>query len=781
MTGGRAGLNPPPKPFTLIQHNCLRSREVFLSLFGSFSQLALTLSIIVLQDPPVYRGTLPSFQLYTCFSPLCVNGAKPCVAFYVFSTCLSAVTLLPKFYGRNDIMALELFTPEGFFNPFMVGITVVNCYSTKGWSNNTRSVPPDLILPSLPGPVLTLGHLNIHHPSIDPLRSFKDDELATSVPYFDRAIDLGYSLLNTHGEYTGFSMYRVGRPGVIDLAFACPLLAPYFSEWSDPLPSPGSDHIPILLCFDSTIFRAPPPRTNWALTDWVHVDVALKSLTISSSLALPTSGSLATWFDTNQNITSAPLGLHTPLKRVTHRSKQWWTASLSMLRKGYNSALRSSKQDCLDASLLASARAARSSYFKARKKGKRDHWRSFLATATPQSVWTANKPAIGRPPPRFPEHPRASTLLELNKSLLDHFFPAALMVAPSSILLPSRECPELVTSEIESALACSSPSSAPGPDVIPNSVWKTINRTAPPLILKLLSPLISYGFHPPSLKKADSIVLDRPGKPSYASPSSLRVRVLLQTFSKILEMVMNNRLSCVAQMTSLYNPHQCGSQPGLSVSDTCTTLTHEVRTLQMDKRKVSTLFLDINGGFDNINPFTLCWMLSSQGVKPYLVFWTRSFLTGRFCHLVCQCSPTLISMVSVGILQGSPVSPLLFVIYVSRFHVEIPYSLTLSYVDDFALTASSTSYLCNIQLLQRHYALIKAKGSRLGVGFSIPKTDRNWRTSRDKNLPSQAHIHLDGITILLLSGYAAGNDSCLMRKQVSGCIYQCVGEYYLFR
>jgi len=297
--GDQQALPPPPKPFTLVLHNCLGSWDVFLSLFGSFTQLTHLPSIVALQDPPVYRGKLPSFNLFTVVSPPTTAACKPWVAFYVYSSFLATVSLLPRFFGRGDVMALDLFSPDGFFNPSTTVLTIINSYRTKGCSNNTRSVPPDIIFPSSPLPTLTLGDLNIHHPTADPLRTFKEDEIATSSSYFDRATDLGFSLLNTPGVFTRFSMSLIWRPGVLDLAFACRLLAPYFTEWSDPLPSTGSDHIPILLRFEAPLFRAPPRTPNWALPDWASLESSLKCTTILPPPSLPTTRSLEIWFSTN--------------------------------------------------------------------------------------------------------------------------------------------------------------------------------------------------------------------------------------------------------------------------------------------------------------------------------------------------------------------------------------------------------------------------------------------------------------------------------------------------
>ena len=112
-------------------------------------------------------------------------------------------------------------------------------------------------------------------------------------------------------------------------------------------------------------------------------------------------------------------------------------------------------EDHLDASQLVSARAARSLYFKAIKKAKRNHQSSFLATATPQTVWTVKEFAIGGPPPGLPELPGASTPLTLNKALLDHFFPGAPHAPTASILLPFKESPELVASQGQRVLYAS--------------------------------------------------------------------------------------------------------------------------------------------------------------------------------------------------------------------------------------------------------------------------------------------------------------------------------------
>jgi len=204
----------------------------------------------------------------------------------------------------------------------------------------------------------------------------------------------------------------------------------------------------------------------------------------------------------------------------------------------------------------------------------------------------------------------------MNNVLLEHFFPPKERFSPPPSLRPHNSVPPLMTEEIATALSKCSPTSAPGPDGIPYSTWKQVNKINASILLQILTPLVLLGYHPASLKSSNGVVLDKPGKPSYESPSSFRIIVLIRTFSKILERIIAARLLTAARLRGLLHPNQCGSLPGLSTYDACLTLTNDVKTLQRPRLKVSSVFLDIKAGFDNVDNNTLARILREGGYPP---------------------------------------------------------------------------------------------------------------------------------------------------------------------
>ena len=743
---GRPGPAPAPSLnfLSLVQHNCLGSWSVFTSLFNSLRAAPIVPSFVFVQDPPVFRNRLPTFGGFKLFAPSFASGCAPRVACYAALSILQSFPILPCFFDRLDLMALDVHTPSGLFDSTQRVLRLYNGYSTNGRSAAFRTIPPEAWFPSHDFPCLVVGDFNLHHPLSDPLRQFSPHEIRLSSPYFQRASDEGFVLLNTPGVFTRFPFNGATRPGVLDLSFANSLLAPYFVSWSADLPATGSDHIPIVLKFSAPLLRPPAPSPNWSKTDWDTLRPGLRELLVPPPPLLPTASSLSSWFDRHLTRVTTLLLANTPLKRPSLRSKPWWSATLSHLRQDYHMAMRVHRAEHSPAT-LSESKARRLVYFKAIKRAKSAHWNAFLSKIGPMDVWNARRIAAGRPDDRFPSLPGSSTPEAINSALLSHFFPPKPAVATPQILRPFAHVSPLSAEEVSLALSRSSNTSAPGPDQIPYSVWKAVNEANPQILLSLLSPLLTFGFHPPSLKKANGIVLSKPGKSDYSSPASFRIIVLLQTVSKILERIAASRLSQLARSSGLINRNQCGSLSGLSTFDACAALSHEVRTIQRPGLKASTLFLDIKGGFDNISSTSLVSLLRSRGIPGYLCSWVRSFLTDRKCRLVFQGSPDLFSPVQVGTPQGSPVSPLLFVIYVSVLHLSIPRGIMFSYVDDFTLTVGSLSYRRNCQIFQRLFSILKRRAARIGVSFSVPKTELcHWRTPRDRAPPSHDVVALDG-------------------------------------
>jgi len=91
--------------------------------------------------------------------------------------------------------------------------------------------------------------------------------------------------------------------------------------------------------------------------------------------------------------------------------------------------------------------------------------------------------------------------------------------------------------------------------------------------------------------------------------------------SKILERIIAPRVLTAALLKGLLHRNQCGSLLGLSTYDRCLTLTTDIKALQSPRLKVSSLSLDIQAGFDNVDNTTLARILREGGIPPYLVSW----------------------------------------------------------------------------------------------------------------------------------------------------------------
>jgi len=431
-----------------------------------------------------------------------------------------------------------------------------------------------------------------------------------------------------------------------------------------------------------------------------------------------------------------------PQKNPTRWSKARWTADITELKRIYTSAARRVKSD---GSGVEERNEAKKAYKAAIDKAKRKHWNNVLASATKNDVWTAHQFTKQIQSVRIPGGHNDSPD-QTSQKIMEHFFPPSDdPISPRPLLRKELVDGDRVTAgEVSETLEKCSNKSAPGPDQVLYGIWNNIHRMEGKIIPKVVEDMLEWGIHPPMLKESAGIILRKPGKKDYTDCASFRVMAVMQTFSKIVERIVNKRLMAIADKEDRYCINQTGSLPQRSTVDATLLLKHWIRESQFAGKKTSTVCLDVKGVFDNVNHSKLLDQLGTEEKVPrYLVDWISNFIHTRQIALAYPGSPRTSNKVDRGIPQGSPLSPLLFVIYVRALHPKVEDSdiFTSSYVDDFQITVASTSWYRNTKILEERIQRMKSTAAGLGLSFSIAKTKlKHWRKPKEKGERSECTV-----------------------------------------
>jgi len=225
---------------SIVQHNCLGTSNVFQTLFSFFTSVESSPHIVALQDIPLWRNCPPVFRNYKCFFPPATDSYKPRVATYFQERLLSVISILPLFFERGDLMAVNLDSPEGPFDTSHNLFCLYNAYSIP--SGHTRSISPADLFPRHDYPTLVLGDLNIHHSACDTTRLLSNHDQFISSPYFDRASAQLFFLLNTPGSTLGSRSPPIIAPQFL----TCPLPTLPCSHFCPPGTTPSRQLVGII-------------------------------------------------------------------------------------------------------------------------------------------------------------------------------------------------------------------------------------------------------------------------------------------------------------------------------------------------------------------------------------------------------------------------------------------------------------------------------------------------------------------------------------------------------
>jgi hypothetical protein len=191
----------------------------------------------------------------------------------------------------------------------------------------------------------------------------------------------------------------------------------------------------------------------------------------------------------------------------------------------------------------------------------------------------------------------------------------------------------LTRAELENACSAKVKGKTPGPDGITQEIILQAYKAAPDVFFRLYTRLLDTGYHPTCWKQATGAILKKPKKPDQSDPKTYRVISLLNCLGKVSERILAQRLSYLAETTTLLHPTQIGGRQKKSAIDAALLLTNEAELNRRAKQKTSTLLLDVKGAFDHVAKNQLLAILKKLRLPSSLVTWIASFLSDRQLRL----------------------------------------------------------------------------------------------------------------------------------------------------
>ena len=142
---------------------------------------------------------------------------------------------------------------------------------------------------------------------------------------------------------------------------------------------------------------------------------------------------------------------------------------------------------------------------------------------------------------------------------------------------------------------------------------------------------------------------------------------LLPICGKIFEKIIFNSLFKYLENNNLLNPHQSGFRPGDSCVHQLLSITYDIyKSFDANPSlEVRGIFLDMSKAFDRVWHEGLLFKLKHLGLSGKYYGLIKSFLRNRHQRVVLNGQSSKWSSIKAGVLQGSMLGPLSFLVYIN--------------------------------------------------------------------------------------------------------------------
>jgi len=209
-----------------------------------------------------------------------------------------------------------------------------------------------------------------------------------------------------------------------------------------------------------------------------------------------------------------------------------------------------------------------------------------------------------------------------------------------------------------------------------------------PILENIFNSCAKTGEFPDCLKIAEVISVFRKGDTMKAT--NYRYISILSQFDKIFEKLLCSRIYNYLEKHNLLSKKQFGFKQNSSTTYAVTS-SYENLLKCADRREYSCfIFLDLSKAFDTVDHSILIRKLRNNfGIRSTTLNLIGNYLSNLKQYMKTNCFKSNLAEVTFGVLQGSSLGPLLFLLYINDIPQTTNFNTTL-YADDTYLMLSDT-------------------------------------------------------------------------------------------
>jgi hypothetical protein len=164
---------------------------------------------------------------------------------------------------------------------------------------------------------------------------------------------------------------------------------------------------------------------------------------------------------------------------------------------------------------------------------------------------------------------------------------------------------------------------------------------------------------------------------------------------------------------------------------------HDYWTRETDKgNNVGVLLFDLSSAFDTLDQHLLIKKLQHLGFNKFSCAWFSSYLSGRTQQVEIGGKLSCAQQVSFGVPQGSVLSPLLFLLYISDMRLATK-ARVHGYADDTTASLTSPNINTLVDNLQKEASNLLKYMANNGLVANAQKTSLLvMRSKKDKKFPA---------------------------------------------